>query len=317
MTMGVTGGWLRIRFFHCCRWTRVGRWWSHLFLRRWRHPRGGLCSWWYRFAISLPIPISWSFILPCRALIGCWGVLIGASSGWCLALELGVTKWARLLDVEPFLQTASMEEMAARSDHSTVHVLAGTSKNTVVFLRVPFDMLWILQYMSLRSSYLVADGADIIVLFQLCVAGCGEALDLVDSVSPEQEALPAQLGSEPDVIVGMHQDDCASHYAPLPKDCLWHTVAHHTHSNLQHMTFSLWTSQLCVISDTIRLTLTCNTHQELQQSVRSVNIVDNFIHVLHRSLAELLHHKENIDQQSTKDLQKRERGTFMIITSVI
>lgn len=44
---------------------------------------------------------------------------------------------------------------------------------------------------------------------------------------------------------------------------------------------------------------TCNTHQELQESVRSINIVDNFIHVLHWSLAELLHHKENVDQQST------------------
>lgn len=60
-----------------------------------------------------------------------------------------------------------------------------------------------------------------------------------------------------------------------------------------------------------------HTHQELQQSVRSINIIDNFIHVLYRSLAELLHHKKNIDQQSTKDLQKREEGTFMCITSVI
>ena len=62
---------------------------------------------------------------------------------------------------------------------------------------------------------------------------------------------------------------------------------------------------------------TCNTHQELQQSVRSIHIVDNFIHVLHWSLAELLHHKENIDQQSTKNLQEREEGTFMYITLVI
>lgn len=51
-----------------------------------------------------------------------------------------------------------------------------------------------------------------------------------------------------------------------------------------------------------------HTHQELQQSVRSINIIDNFIHVLYRSLAELLHHKKNIDQQSTKDLQKRGRN---------
>lgn len=91
-----------------------------------------------------------------------------------------------------------------------------------------------LRYMQPRSSYLVADGADVVVLLQLCVAGCGEALDLVDSVPPEQEALPAQLGSEPDVIVGVNQDDCASHYTPLPKDGLWHTVAHHTHGDLPH-----------------------------------------------------------------------------------
>lgn len=74
--------------------------------------------------------------------------------------------------------------------------------------------------MQQHSSYLVADSADVVVLFQLCVAGRGEALDLVDGVSPEQEALPAQLGSEPDVIVGVHQDDGAPHYAPLTEDGL-------------------------------------------------------------------------------------------------
>lgn len=59
-----------------------------------------------------------------------------------------MTKWARLLDVEPFLQTASMEEMAAWSDHSTVHVLAGTSRNMEHrrVYRVPFNMLWILIF---------------------------------------------------------------------------------------------------------------------------------------------------------------------------
>ena len=116
-----------------------------------------------------------------------------------------------------------------------------------------FDIALQWQYRWLRSSYLVADGADVIVLLQLCGAGCGQALDLVDSVSPEQEALPAQLGSQPDVIVGVHQDNCASHYAPLPKDGFRHPVAHHTHGNLRHdgrkgitnlgyMTFGLWMS---------------------------------------------------------------------------
>lgn len=103
-----------------------------------------------------------------------------------LALELRVAERTRLLDVEPFLQTASVEEMTARRDHGTVHVL-------------------------------VADGTDVVVLLQLCVACRGEALDLVYSVSPEQEALPTQLGSEPDVVVRVDQDDGAAHHAPLPK----------------------------------------------------------------------------------------------------
>lgn len=97
-----------------------------------------------------------------------------------------MTKRACLLDIKPFLQTASVEEMTAWSDHSTGHVL-------------------------------VADSADVIVLLQLCVARCGEAFDLVYSVSPEQEALPAKLGSEPDVVVRVDQDDGAAHNTPLPE----------------------------------------------------------------------------------------------------
>ena len=46
----------------------------------------------------------------------------------------------------------------------------------------------------------------------------------------------------------------------------------------------------------------CDTHQELQQSVRPVDTVDNFIHVLYWSLSKLLHHEENVDQQSAEDL---------------
>lgn len=97
-----------------------------------------------------------------------------------------MTEGARLLDIKPFLQTASVEEMTARSNHGTVHVL-------------------------------VADSTDVIVLLQLCGACCGKAFDLVYSISPEQEALPAQLGSEPHVVVGMDQDDGAAHHTPLPK----------------------------------------------------------------------------------------------------
>lgn len=88
------------------------------------------------------------------------------------------------------------------------------------------------QNINQSSWYLVADCTDVVVLLQLCVARRGEALDLVYGVSPEQEALPTQLGSEPDVIVRVDQDDGAAHHTPLPKHRLGHTVAHHTHCNL-------------------------------------------------------------------------------------
>lgn len=83
------------------------------------------------------------------------------------------------------------------------------------------------------SWYLVADGADVVVLLQLRAAGRGEALDLVDGVSPEQEALPAQLGPQPHVVVGVHQDDGAAHHAPLAEHRLRDAVAHHAHGHLQ------------------------------------------------------------------------------------
>lgn len=84
-----------------------------------------------------------------------------------------------------------------------------------------------------QSTNLEANGTDVVVLFQLSVAGCGETFDLVYRVSSEQEALPAQLGSEPHVIIWVNQDDGASHDAPLPKDSFWDAVAHHTNSNLE------------------------------------------------------------------------------------
>ena len=39
---------------------------------------------------------------------------------------------ARLLDIKPFLQTASMEEMTAWSDHCIVHVLEEMSTQAVL-----------------------------------------------------------------------------------------------------------------------------------------------------------------------------------------
>lgn len=54
----------------------------------------------------------------------------------------------------------------------------------------------------------------------------------------------------------------------------------------------------------------CDTHQELQQSVGPIYTIDNLIHVLYWSLAELLYHEENVDQQSAEDLEAREENVF-------
>lgn len=110
-----------------------GWWWSLQVLRG-----GGFSSWQDVTTISRAIfLISWRgavylLLLGCSfgALIGCRGVLVGGGGGWCLAFELWVAEGTCLLDIEPFLQTASVEEMTARSDHSTVHVLEGKSTDT-------------------------------------------------------------------------------------------------------------------------------------------------------------------------------------------
>lgn len=51
-----------------------------------------------------------------------------------------MTEWACLLDIKPFLQTASVEEMTAWSDHSTVHVLEGMSTKTHTGCVVKFPL---------------------------------------------------------------------------------------------------------------------------------------------------------------------------------
>lgn len=63
----------------------------------------------------------------------------------------------------------------------------------------------------------------------------------------------------------------------------------------------------------------CDTHQELQQSVCPVDTVDNFIHVLYWSLSKLLHHEENVDQQSAEDLGVTEEclSILMYYNSII
>lgn len=109
---------------------------------------------------------------------------------------------------------------------------------------------------------------------------CWQALDLVDSISAEQETLPAQLGPQPHVIVRMDEHDGRAHHGPLPKHSLGHTVRDHAQRN-----------------------------QELQQPVGAVHPVDDIIHVLHRSLAELLHHEEDVYQQCSQHLAVKEFKT--------
>ncbi len=72
------------------------------------------------------------------------------------------------------------------------------------------------------NTHLVADGTDVIVLLELLVRSCRQALDLVDSISAEQETLPAQLGPQPHVIVRMDEYDGGAHHGPLPKHRLRH-----------------------------------------------------------------------------------------------
>lgn len=57
--------------------------------------------------------------------------------------------------------------------------------------------------------------------------------------------------------------------------------------------------------------MTSVSHQEFQQSVGPINAVYDFIHVLHRSLTELLHHEENINEQSAEDLEQVEKDVLI------
>lgn len=47
-------------------------------------------------------------------------------------------------------------------------------------------------------------------------------------------------------------------------------------------------------------------YQKLQQSVGPIHTVDDLIHVLHWRLTKLLHHEEDIDEESTEDLEEME-----------
>ncbi len=134
-------------------------------------------------------------------------------------------------------------------------------------------------------THLVADGTDVIVLLELLVRSCRQALDLVDSISTEQETLPAQLSPQPHVIVRMDEYDGGAHHGPFPKHRLRHAVRHHA-----------------------------QRYQKLQQPVCAVHPVDDIIHVLHRSFAELLHHEEHVDQQRAQHLRVKEFKQQLNIT---
>lgn len=128
------------------------------------------------------------------------------------------------------------------------------------------------------ALHLVADGTDVVVLLQLLFGGSGQTLDLVDSVTPQQEALPAQLCPQPHVVVGVNQHDGGAHYSPFSEYRLAYAVRHHA-----------------------------QRHHELQHPVSAVHAVDHVVHVLHWYFTQLLHHEENIDQQCTQHLRTRQK----------
>ena len=137
-------------------------------------------------------------------------VTLGGARGGDLALELAVAEGAGLLDVEPLLQTAGVEEVAAGRDHRLAHVL----QREHTWLHTALRTAWTQRHSkpgvdskrpslhqpgsrshpfkpcrhSGRRAHLVADGADVVVLLQLEAAGRGQALDLVDGVAAQQEA---------------------------------------------------------------------------------------------------------------------------------
>lgn len=70
---------------------------------------------------------------------------------------------------------------------------------------------------------------------------------------------------------------------------------------------------LCLLNMLLWQTVDCKlcvTYQKLQQSVSPIHTVDNFIHVLHWSFTKLLHHEENIDEESTKNLRVTEESVL-------
>lgn len=133
-----------------------------------------------------------------------------------------------------------------------------------------------------RATHLEADGADVVVLVQLLRRGSGQRVDLFRRFPPEQEALPAGLGSEPHVEVRVDDDDGGAHPAPLAEQRLPGAVGHHA-----------------------------QRHQKLQHPADGVHPVDDLVQALDRVAAEQLHHEEAVDQHGACDLGKNRRRHFL------
>jgi len=127
------------------------------------------------------------------------------------------------------------------------------------------------------ATDLEADGADVVVLLQLLSGGSGEGADLLRRFLSEQEAPPAGLSSEPNVEVGVDDDDGGAHPAPLAKQRLPGAVRHHA-----------------------------QRHHELQHPADGVHPVDDFVQALDGVAAEQLHHEERVDQHRACNLGRTE-----------
>ena len=127
-------------------------------------------------------------------------------------------------------------------------------------------------------SDLEADGADVVVPVQLLSRGFRERVDLLRRFLSEQEAPPAGLSSEPNVEIGVDDNDGGAHPAPLSEQRLPGAVRHHA-----------------------------ERHHELQHPTDGVHPVDHLVQALDRVAAEQLHHEEEVDQHRARDLEKQQK----------
>lgn len=125
-------------------------------------------------------------------------------------------------------------------------------------------------------THLKTDGTHIIVLLQLLGCGSGEGVDLLSCFLSEQEAPPARLSTEPNVEIGVDDNDRSTHPAPLPEQGLPGSVSHHA-----------------------------ERHQELQHPADGVHPVDHLIQAFYRVSAEQFHHEQGVDQHRPCNLGGR------------